>query len=98
MTCLITMDTKVEKNTATKMQLNILAFGIAKDIVGGSLISFDIQEGASVGMLKKALLSQFPRFGNLVSLAIGVNEEYAKDDVVLKATDEIVIIPPVSGG
>lgn len=88
----------MKKSTGTKMQVTILAFGIAKDIVGGSLLSLDIQEGATVGSLKKALLAQFPRFENLVSLAIGVNEEYAKDDLVLQSTDEIVIIPPVSGG
>lgn len=92
------METQIKKSTAATMQLRILAFGIAKDILGGSSISFHIKKAATVAELKKALLAQFPRFENLVSLAIGVNEEYASDDRILQESDEIVIIPPVSGG
>ena len=38
------------------------------------------------------------QFGDVRSLYIAVNKEYAKDDLVLKETDEIALIPPVSGG
>jgi molybdopterin converting factor small subunit len=31
-------------------------------------------------------------------LFIAVNQNYAADDAALKETDEIVLIPPVSGG
>jgi len=37
-------------------------------------------------------------FEKLSSLAIAVNSEYADDNAVLQHTDEIAIIPPVSGG
>ena len=89
----------MEVNTTnTQIKLTILAFGIAKDIVGGSSITLPIGKDATVLMLKEALLSQYPRFEKLVSLAIGVNGEYAEDDKILQQGDEIVIIPPVSGG
>ena len=74
------------------------AFGIARDIVGGSNLSFQIQEAATVGVLKNALLSTYPKFEELRSLAIAVNSEYANDDQVIQASDEVVLIPPVSGG
>ena len=80
------------------MQINILAFGIAKDIVGGQAVDFNIQEGATVAELKNALTDQYPDFARLASLAIAVNSEYVSDEQILKASDEIVIIPPVSGG
>ena len=89
----------MEANTTnTQIQLTILAFGIAKDIIGGSSITLPIEKDATVLMLKQTLLSQYPRFEKLVSLAIGVNGEYAEDDQALQQSDEIVIIPPVSGG
>ena len=80
------------------MQINILAFGIAKDIVGGSFLAMELEKGTTVGKLKKRLTEQFPDFARLASLAIAVNTEYVDDETILRQSDEIVIIPPVSGG
>jgi len=80
------------------MKINILAFGIAKDIVNGSSLDLDVVEAATVGDLKNLLINQFPDFEKLRSLAIAVNQEYREDDFQLNENDEIVIIPPVSGG
>lgn len=80
--------------------MELLLFGIAKDIVGESIIDLSNKEKLpeSVAELKKLLAEDFPDFSKLSSLAIAVNSEYAADDVVLKRDDEIAIIPPVSGG
>jgi molybdopterin converting factor small subunit len=51
-----------------------------------------------VGDLKIELIAQFPDFEKLRSLVIAVNEEYQEDGFILSEKDEIVIIPPVSGG
>lgn len=80
------------------MKIEILAFGIAKDIIKKRNISLDIPEGSNVGFLKIKLTEQFPDFQKLKSLAIAVNEEYQDDDFNLSEKDEVVIIPPVSGG
>ncbi|MFT4761158.1 MAG: molybdopterin converting factor subunit 1 [Paraglaciecola sp.] len=80
------------------MNINILAFGIAKDIIQTQKLPFEVEKGATVGLLKEQLCIQFPEFQRLKSLAIAVNEEYQEDDFELKERDEIVIIPPVSGG
>jgi len=80
------------------MKIEILAFGIAKDIIKGQKLNLDIPAGATVGSLKTNLCQQFPDFEKLKSLAIAVNEEYRTDDFELNEADEIVIIPPVSGG
>lgn len=80
------------------MVLNILTFGIARDIIGGSTFDFTITEGATVADLKRALLEKYPRFVNLASLMIAVNTEYGQEDTVLNEKDEIALIPPVAGG
>lgn len=75
-----------------------MLFGIAKDIVGESVISLSDKVPASVAELKQLLATDYPDFSKLSSLAVAVNSEYADDDVYLKKEDEIAIIPPVSGG
>ena len=80
------------------MKIEILAFGIAKDILKNRTISIDLPNGATVGILKNELTSRYPDFQKLKSLAIAVNEEYQGDDFNLNEKDEVVIIPPVSGG
>jgi len=80
--------------------MEVLLFGIARDIVGqGSLsLSADGNTVDSVAALKQMLADTYPEFGKLSSLAVAVNSEYANDDLALHPTDEIAIIPPVSGG
>ena len=52
----------------------------------------------TVLILKKAVLNAYPQFEKLNSLAIAVNNEYADDDLIITPQDEVVLIPPVSGG
>jgi molybdopterin synthase sulfur carrier subunit len=80
--------------------MDVLLFGIAKDIVGES--AFKINDNndipKSVQELKDYMIKKFPDFGKLSSFAVAVNSEYVQDNVVLTRNDEIAIIPPVSGG
>lgn len=80
--------------------MKVLLFGIAKDIIGTS--EFEVPSEpkypATVLELKDVLVRLFPDFGKLSSFAVAVNSEYASEDVSLKTSDEIAIIPPVSGG
>lgn len=80
------------------MKVNVLAFGIAKDIFGGSSIEVELNEEATVGALQSSLEKQYPRLKQLSSFMIAVNNEYANANDVLQQRDEIAIIPPVSGG
>ena len=80
------------------MTIKILTFGIARDIIGSSIFETQITEGATVTDLKQHLLDKYPRFGNLASLMIAVNEEYGQDNTILQEKDEIALIPPVAGG
>lgn len=80
--------------------MEVLLFGIAKDIVGTSSFRFKEDElvPASVSDLKDRLKESFPEFRKLSSLAVAVNSIYAEDGDRLNEGDEIAIIPPVSGG
>ena len=75
----------------------IKAFGITKDLLGGKDTSIEIN-GITVKELRIELNERYPQLLGLKSLYIAVNSDYADDDRVLKADDEIALIPPVSGG
>jgi len=79
------------------MKVNVLAFGIAKDIFGGSAISVELTEETTAA-LKRSLEERYPRLKQLASYMVAVNNEYAQDESILTERDEIAIIPPVSGG
>lgn len=78
--------------------LKIKAFGITRDILGGREMEVKLNEGGTVGDLKAHLASAYPGVLQLKSLFVAVNNEYADDAVVLSDTDEVALIPPVSGG
>ena len=80
------------------MHIKILTFGIAKEICGGSSIRLEVPDQATAGELKQLLAEQYPRLGGLKSFLLAVNEEFAEPDTLLIASDEVAIIPPVSGG
>jgi molybdopterin synthase sulfur carrier subunit len=80
------------------MIVNVLAFGIAKDIFGASGISIELTENSDVKALKILLEKRYSRLAAIKSYMIAVNNEYATDDKLITVADEIAIIPPVSGG
>ncbi len=80
------------------MELQVIMFGIARDIVGDSKLKLELDEGASVGVLKKRLIDGYPEMGRLKSISFAVNTEYVDDSYQLSDKEEIIIIPPVSGG
>lgn len=80
------------------MEIKLIAFGIAKDIVKSPSLTFTVAPAASISDLKKALIHQYPDFNKLQSLKFAINEDYQDDHYPLNEGDEVVIIPPVSGG
>ncbi len=80
------------------MVIQILAFGIVKEMVGGSSVGFTVQEGIDIKGLKQALEGNFPELSGLASYYIAVNNEYATPEQIICSGDEIAVIPPVSGG
>ena len=80
------------------MNINVLAFGIAKDIFGSSSFKMDLNTGSTVATLRNELEQNYPRLKQLASFMIAVNNEYVTESEVIEQKDEIAIIPPVSGG
>ncbi|UYZ59818.1 MoaD/ThiS family protein [Hymenobacter latericus] len=80
------------------MTLSIALFGITREIVGAPTLEVALAPGQSVQQLLDQLRQTYPALGQLRSLAVAVNNEYAPADAPLHERDEIALIPPVSGG
>ncbi|WP_323755902.1 MoaD/ThiS family protein [Roseivirga sp.] len=81
-----------------KMKIEVIAFGIAKDILNGNQVTLEMKEKSSVADVRQALVDLYPAFQGLASLQLAVNADYVNDDYLIKENDEVVLIPPVSGG
>ena len=78
-------------------KFRIKAFGITKDFLGGKEAIVEM-EGKTVGELRRVLNERYPQLLGLRSLYIAVNSDYAEENRILEPSDEIALIPPVSGG
>lgn len=78
--------------------ISVLLFGITRELVGQSKLTCPLPPGSHVGDLLEVLKSDYPRLGDIKSLLVAVNNEYADSDTLITAADEIALIPPVSGG
>lgn len=79
------------------MTVNVLAFGIAKEIFGKSAIVVELNE-PTIAALKNTLEEKYPKLKQLATYMVAVNNEYAQPTQYINSNDEIAIIPPVSGG
>jgi len=79
------------------MKVKLVAYGIAKDILDGKHLDFELS-GESIADLKLQLFSAYPKLDELKSIRFAVNDTYVEEDLVVKENDEIILIPPVSGG
>ena len=81
------------------MRVRVLFFGVLKDLAGRSGDLLELPDGALVRDLLAHYFSEVPRMREaLGSIAVAVNREYAGAETVLKAEDEVGLLPPVSGG
>lgn len=80
------------------MKYKINLFGITKDIVGSNIAEIEMSQSSDVQLVLDKLKTNYPKLRDIKSLLVAVNSEYAESDLVLSETDEIALIPPVSGG
>jgi molybdopterin converting factor small subunit len=80
------------------MKITLVAFGVARDILRAKKTALELPSGSSIAGLKSCLLAEHPDFSKLNSLSFAVGENYQEDDYALRDGDEVVVIPPVSGG
>lgn len=80
------------------MQVRVLLFGVLKERMGGSERVVQLPGGATVAELTAWARGLLNDDGLVRSLAVAVNQEYARPETSLHEGDEVALLPPVSGG
>ena len=77
------------------MKLTVRLFAGLREAVGQPELEVDVVDGATVGdvisQLREGPLGDAP-------FAVARNQRYARADEVVAPSDELALIPPVSGG
>jgi molybdopterin converting factor subunit 1 len=81
------------------MKVKVKFFAILRERVGKGEIVKEVNEGCTVKELWATLQKDHPKLaGAQTRLLYAVNQDYVSGDHVLKERDEVVFVPPVSGG
>lgn len=81
------------------MRVTVLAFASVSDLIGRQPRDVDLDDGATIGTLKRFLESQHEGLAaHWAGLAVAVNGELVTDSRELEDADEVALLPPVSGG
>ena len=81
------------------MTVRVLLFAQLRDRIGADELAASLPSGATGAELLAWLSQRSPKVEGLLGVSrLAVNCEYAALDHVLHDGDEVVVIPPVSGG
>jgi len=81
------------------MRVKVRLFASLREAAGRSEVVLELRGGATAEDAWGRLAADFPALlPRRLSLALSVNRRYAAFDTVLQEGDEIVFVPPVSGG
>jgi molybdopterin converting factor subunit 1 len=79
--------------------VRVRLFASLREAVGRDHLDLELPEGATAEDAWRGLVAQCPELASRRrSLAAAVNRRYLPFDAALAAGDEVVFIPPVSGG
>jgi len=80
--------------------LKIRLFGILREKMDSDDLIISIHDTSiSLKKLKKYLEELYPSLGlNEINFVFAVNKVICNEDINVKSSDEIAIIPPISGG
>jgi MoaE-MoaD fusion protein len=81
------------------MNVRVLFFGVLKDLTGRDSEDLALADPAKVEDVLQHYRSRIaPLNGMVNSIAVAVNQQYAKPETILNPGDEVALLPPVSGG
>ena len=81
------------------ISIRVMFLGPAGDFAGVASTSLEVDAATTVADVRRLLSERYPRLGKaLGTIRVAVNEEFAREDHILKSNDEVALIPPVSGG
>jgi sulfur-carrier protein len=79
--------------------ITLKLFAAYQDVLGQASLERSIDPGTTIAQLLSLLIQEHPELEPWRNLTrFGVNLDFVEGDTVLRSGDEVVLIPPVSGG
>ena len=79
------------------VQIQLRYFASIREALGRRADVLDVPDGSTVAQVWQRLLADHPRLAEQ-RYRPAVNQEYVTESTTLRDGDEVVFIPPVSGG
>jgi molybdopterin synthase sulfur carrier subunit len=85
-------------STAT-ITVTVKLFAAYQEACGVSEMQLEVERGAAVMVVRDRLIAQYPQLAQWRDLTrFGINLQFVEPDIPVNDGDEVVLIPPVSGG
>lgn len=89
----------VGKSSEDRVQVKVKLFAVYQEVFGTADLDLELLPETTVGEVLESLIKQQPQIEKWRSVTrFGVNLQFVESDTVLQDGDEVVLIPPVSGG
>ena len=84
---------------APNIKVTVKLFAAYQEVIGLPELELEFPDGSTVEQVGQYLWDQYPALASLKSVThFGVNLDFVSADTLLTTGDEVVLIPPVSGG
>jgi molybdopterin converting factor subunit 1 len=91
--------TSIESAKIRVVRVQVLFFGMLKDIVGRSQESLEVVPGSSLDSIFEHYAADHPQLRELrASTVLALNQQFTKGHSLVADGDEVALLPPVSGG
>ena len=86
----------MDKNT---IEITLKLFAVYQEALGAEEKALTLPVGTTAGEVCDRLIADYPQLAQWKPLTrFGINLQFVEADTALTAGDELVLIPPVSGG
>lgn len=83
----------------SSVTVTVKLFAVYQEAYGMPELALEFPTGVSVATVQERLIAEHPELDEWRSITrFGVNLQFVEPDTILQDGDEVVLIPPVSGG
>lgn len=79
--------------------MKVLFFARARDLAGVAEADIELARPAKLAEVRTLLAERYPAIADFLPRCVfAINNEYADNEATVANTDQIAVLPPVSGG